>query len=74
MLKSLSDADTIRQRLLIAFEQAESNTDADRVTQLLTFVVVGGGPTGVELAGSIAELARFTLARDFRHIRPQSAR
>ena len=74
VLKSLSDADTIRQRLLSAFEQAESNTDADRIAQLLTFVVVGGGPTGVELAGSIAELARFTLARDFRHIRPQSAR
>jgi NADH:ubiquinone reductase (H+-translocating) len=74
VLKSLSDADTIRQRLLSAFEQAESNADADRIAQLLTFVVVGGGPTGVELAGSIAELARFTLARDFRHIRPQSAR
>ena len=74
VLKSLSDADMIRQRLLSAFEQAESNADSDRIAQLLTFVVVGGGPTGVELAGSIAELARFTLARDFRRIRPQSAR
>jgi NADH dehydrogenase len=74
VLKSLSDAEKIRQRLLISFEHAESCTDPQEVERLLTFVVVGGGPTGVELAGSIAELARFTLVRDFRHIRPQSAR
>ncbi|HEY7578393.1 MAG TPA: NAD(P)/FAD-dependent oxidoreductase [Acetobacteraceae bacterium] len=74
VLKSLTDAETIRQRLLSAFERAESHNDLAEVARLLTFVVVGGGPTGVELAGSIAELARFTLVRDFRHIRPQSAR
>jgi NADH dehydrogenase len=74
VLKSLSNAEAIRQRLLSAFERAESRGDPEQVAHLLTFVVVGGGPTGVELAGSIAELARFTLARDFRHIRPQSAR
>jgi NADH:quinone reductase (non-electrogenic) len=74
VLKTLSDAETIRQRLLGAFERAEGRDDPQEVARLLTFVVVGGGPTGVELAGSIAELARFTLARDFRHIRPQSAR
>jgi NADH dehydrogenase len=74
VLKSLSDAEAIRQRLLSAFEWAESRTDPAEIARLLAFVVVGGGPTGVELAGSIAELARYTLARDFRHIRPQSAR
>ena len=74
VLKTLSDAETIRQRLLCAFERAESSSDPHEIERLLTPVVVGGGPTGVELAGSIAELARFTLARDFRHIRPQSAR
>jgi NADH dehydrogenase len=74
VLKSLDDAETIRWRLLSAFEWAESRADAAERAKLLTFVIVGGGPTGVELAGSIAELARFTLARDFRRIRPQSAR
>ncbi len=75
VLKSLSDAEAIvRQRLLSAFEWAESRTGPAEIARLLTFVVVGGGPTGVELAGSIAELARYTLARDFRRIRPQSAR
>jgi NADH dehydrogenase len=73
-LKSLDDADAMRRRLLGAFEWAESRTDPAEIDRLLTFVVVGGGPTGVELAGSIAELARATLARDFRHIKPNQAR
>ena len=74
VLKSLEDALSIRERLLAAFEHAEQCDDPDEVRRLLTFVVVGGGPTGVELAGTIAELARTTLARDFRHINPQAAR
>ena len=74
VLKTLEDALTIRQRLLSAFEQAEKCDDPDSVRRLLTFVVVGAGPTGVELAGTIAELARNTLARDFRSIDPRSAR
>ena len=73
-LKSLDDALAIRRRVLGAFEWAESRTDPDEIARLLTFVIVGGGPTGVELAGSIAELARSTLARDYRHISPNSAR
>ncbi len=67
-LKTLDDAQAIRRRLLGAFEWAESRTDPAEIAKLLTFVVVGAGPTGVELAGSIAELARSTLARDYRHI------
>jgi NADH dehydrogenase len=74
VLKTLDDAEAIRRRLLSAFEWAEGCTDPAEIRRLLTFVVVGGGPTGVELAGSIAELARSTLVRDFRHIRPESAR
>jgi NADH dehydrogenase len=74
VLKTLDDAAAIRLRLLSAFERAESRSDAGEIRRLLTFVVVGGGPTGVELAGSIAELARSTLARDFRHIEPRQAR
>jgi NADH:ubiquinone reductase (H+-translocating) len=74
VLKSLEDAARIRHRLLSAFERAESRTDPAEVARLLTFVVVGGGPTGVELAGSIAELAGSALARDFRNIRPGDAR
>ncbi len=74
VLKTLEDATVIRARLLGAFEWAESRTDPAEIRRLLTFVVVGGGPTGVELAGNIAELARSTLARDFRHINPASAR
>ncbi|MGH3055673.1 MAG: NAD(P)/FAD-dependent oxidoreductase, partial [Gaiellaceae bacterium] len=66
VLKTLEDADTIRLRLLSAFEWAESRTDSAEIARLLTFVIVGGGPTGVELAGAIAELARSTLVRDFR--------
>jgi NADH dehydrogenase len=73
-LKSLEDAEAIRRRVLGAFEWAESRRDTAEVRRLMTFVVVGGGPTGVELAGSIAELARSTLARDFRHIKAAAAR
>ena len=72
-LKSLEDAGLIRRRLLMAFEQAERTADPDQRRRLLTFVVVGAGPTGVELAGAIAELSRFALARDFRSIDPRTA-
>jgi NADH dehydrogenase len=74
VLKSLDDALSIRERLLGAFESAEACSNAEMIRRLLTFVMVGGGPTGVELAGTIAELARTTLARDFRNIDPTSAR
>jgi NADH dehydrogenase len=74
VLKSLADALAIRERLLVAFEWAESHIDPQGIHRMLTFVVVGGGPTGVELAGTIAELSRSTLARDFRRIDPASAR
>ena len=67
-LKTLEDATTIRRRILTAFERAERETDPERQAALLTFVIIGAGPTGVELAGTIAELARDTLKRDFRHI------
>jgi len=73
-LKRVEDATGIRRRLLSAFELAEMTTDHDRRAALMTFVVVGGGPTGVEMAGAIAELARRTLARDFRHSDPARAR
>jgi NADH dehydrogenase len=73
-LKSIEDATAIRRRLLLAFERAESARDPALRERLLTFVLVGGGPTGVEMAGAIAELAKATLARDFRHIDPKSAR
>ena len=72
-LKDLDDAVEIRRRVLMAFEAAEKESDPQRRRELLTFVVVGGGPTGVELAGSIAELARFVLSRDFRTIQPEAA-
>jgi NADH dehydrogenase len=72
-LKDLDDAVEIRRRVLLAFEEAEKETDAERRRALLTFVVVGGGPTGVELAGAVAELSRFVLASDFRRIDPRSA-
>ncbi len=72
--KTLDDATGIRRAILGAFERAEGSRDPDEIRRLLTFVVVGGGPTGVELAGNIAELARSTLARDFRNIKPASAR
>jgi NADH dehydrogenase len=74
VLKTVADALAIRAQLLGAFEQAERGGDPATVRALLTFVIVGAGPTGVELAGTIAELARTTLARDFRSIDPRSAR
>ena len=67
-LKSLAEALEIRERVLLAFERAERESDASKREHLLTFVVIGGGPTGVELAGAIAELAKHVLARDFRSI------
>ena len=73
-LKSIDDAVVIRHRVLMAFEQAEMAEDEAERRRLLNFVVVGAGPTGVELAGTLAELARFTLAADFRHIDSRSAR
>ncbi|MBX7158613.1 MAG: NAD(P)/FAD-dependent oxidoreductase [Verrucomicrobiae bacterium] len=73
-LKSLEDALTIRRNLLLAFERAEGNPTSENVKELLTLVVVGGGPTGVELAGAMAELARHVLKRDFRYIDPTKAR
>jgi len=72
-LKDLDDAVEIRRRVLLAFEAAEKETDPERRRELMTFVVVGGGPTGVELAGAIAELSHFVLARDFRAIYPEEA-
>ena len=72
-LKSIEDATEIRRRILLAFEAAERETDPDRVREWLTFVIVGGGPTGVELAGALAELARDTLTHQFRSIDPSHA-
>jgi NADH:quinone reductase (non-electrogenic) len=72
-LKSLEDALEIRRRVLLAFEHAERETDAVRRHAFLTFVVVGGGPTGVEMAGAVAEIRRYALRRDFRHIDPGEA-
>lgn len=73
-LKTLEDATAIRRRILLAFEQAERETDPVRRGALMTLVVIGGGPTGVELAGTIAELARDTLAGEFRNIDTAAAR
>src|SRR5690606_37697766 len=73
-LKTLDDALRIRREILFAFEKAETETDPAKREQLLTIVVVGGGPTGVELAGSFAELRQHVLARDFDHIDPTNAR
>jgi NADH:ubiquinone reductase (H+-translocating) len=67
-LKTLEDATTLRRRILVAFERAERESDPERRAALLTFVVVGAGPTGVEMAGTIADLARDTLPPDFRNI------
>ena len=72
-LKSLEDAEEIRRRILLAFERAERETDPVRRQGLLTFVVVGGGPTGVEVAGALAEVKNFALRLDFRHIDPRDA-
>jgi NADH:ubiquinone reductase (H+-translocating) len=73
-LKTLEDALDIRRRVLLAFEHAERESDPAKRTALLTFVVIGGGPTGVELAGALAEISRQSLARNFRHFDPGSAR
>lgn len=73
-LKTLEDATTLRRRILVAFERAERETDPQRRAALLTFVIIGAGPTGVELAGTIAELAQDTLPPDFRNIDTQKAR
>jgi NADH:ubiquinone reductase (H+-translocating) len=73
-LKSIEDATTMRRRILVAFERAEDCADESERRRLLTFVIIGGGPTGVELAGALAELAKAALARDFRHIDPATAR
>ena len=72
-LKSLEDALEIRRRVLVAFERAERETDPVARQRHLTFVVIGGGPTGVELAGALAEIRRFALRRDFRRIDPRDA-
>ena len=73
-LKTLDDALEMRRRVLLAFEAAERETDPEKQQRLLTFVIVGAGPTGVELAGALAEIARQSLVEDFRSIRPESAR
>jgi NADH:ubiquinone reductase (H+-translocating) len=73
-LKTLEDATSIRRRILLSFERAERETDPERRAALLTFVIVGGGPTGVELAGAIAELAYHNLPREYRHIDTRKAR
>jgi NADH:ubiquinone reductase (H+-translocating) len=73
-LKTLEDATTLRRRILVAFERAERESDPRVRAALLTFVIIGAGPTGVELAGTIAELAQHTLAPDFRNIDTRKAR
>ena len=73
-LKTLPQATEIRRRVLEAFEAAERDQNVDARRRHLTFVVVGGGPTGVELAGAIGEMSRYTLARDFRSIDPRQTR
>lgn len=73
-LKSVEDATEIRRRILLAFERAEREADPERIRALMTFVVVGAGPTGVELAGALAEIARDTLTREFHAIEPSLAR
>jgi len=73
-LKTLDDALHLRRRLLLAFERAEAESDPVRRAAWLSFAIVGGGPTGVELAGTLAEIAHHTLLREFRHIDPASAK
>lgn len=73
-LKTIGDATTIRAKILTSFERAETASDIEERQAHMTFVIVGGGPTGVELAGSVGELSRFTLSDDFRHIDPRQAR
>ena len=72
-LKTIEDATQIRRRVLTAFELAERETDIEHRHMLLTFVIVGGGPTGVEMAGTMAEIARHTLKHEFRNIDPSDA-
>ena len=73
-LKNITQATEIRRKVLLAFEEAERETNPEKRNALLTFVVVGGGPTGVELAGSLAEIATFSLIRDFHNINPGAAK
>ncbi|MDI1263590.1 MAG: FAD-dependent oxidoreductase, partial [bacterium] len=73
-LKTLEDATTLRRRILVAFERAERETDPVKRAALLTFVIIGAGPTGVEMAGTIADLAKDTLPPDFRNIDTRKAR
>jgi len=73
-LKTIDDATDLRRRILLAFEKAETESDAAERRRLLNFVIVGGGPTGVEMAGAVAELAKRALASDFRAIDPRQAR
>jgi NADH dehydrogenase len=73
-LKKIEDATILRRRILLAFERAENEIDPDERRRLLNFAIIGGGPTGVELAGAIAELAKVALAMDFRNIDPRQAR
>jgi NADH dehydrogenase len=73
-LKTIEQAIEIRRRVLTAFENAETENDSDKKVKLLTFVIVGGGSTGVELAGALSELSRFTFAKDFRNIDPKRTR
>jgi NADH dehydrogenase len=73
-LKTIEDATEIRRRVLLAFEAAERESDPAKQQALLTFIIVGAGPTGVELAGALGELAHHTLRRNFRHIKPSDAR
>jgi NADH dehydrogenase len=73
-LKTIEEARAIRHKILLSFEAAELETDPEKISELLTFVLVGAGPTGVEMAGAIAEIAHKTLASEFRHIDPKKAR
>jgi NADH:ubiquinone reductase (H+-translocating) len=73
-LKTIEDATEIRRRILLAFEAAERESDPERVRSWLTFVIIGGGPTGVELAGTLGELTKDTLRYNFRHINPAESR
>lgn len=73
-LKTIEDSTRLRRRILVAFEQAEMEEDREKRDALMTFVIVGGGPTGVEMAGALSELTRYTLAKDFRRIEPKYTR
>lgn len=73
-LKNITQATEIRKKVLLAFEEAERELDAEKRKALLTFVVVGGGPTGVELAGALAEIATYSLVRDFKNFNPETSR